>query len=119
MKLFFAFIFLLCSLGASAEDVVRIEISKNFDSYTNADLRRRVWTLEQAVYQLQRRVFELEMGKVEAPKNLWTCRLQSFGKTIIESNVQKSVALALVLKKCSDATSSVHCSESDVNCSND
>lgn len=104
---------------ARAEDVIRIEIGSNYDRYSNEELRRRVWQLERAVAQLQSRVFQLEVSGPKVETKTWTCILQSFGTTHTASASTRTAALAMVLKKCSDATNAIHCRESDAKCSND
>lgn len=118
-------IFILASLGilfcgpTFAEDVFRIEVGRDYNHYSNDELRRRVWELERAVSQLQSRVFQLEVNESRPQKNPWTCTIQSFGKTHVSNADTKASALAKVLKKCSDATNAVHCHESDVKCDNE
>jgi hypothetical protein len=127
----FAFAFLF-AVPAQTEDAFRIEVGKNYSSYSNEELRRRVWQLERAVSQLQDQVFQLALHNgsnnsgsgsisVSVPSNaaMWTCQIQSFGKTHISSGRTRSSALAQVLKKCSDATNAIHCSESEVKCSDE
>src|SRR5687767_2636984 len=103
-----AFVF---SLSALADDVIRIEVGRDYKGYSNSELRRRMWDLERAVMQLQTRVFQLEVKPVNvvAPIRPWTCTLQSFGTTHVASESSRMAALAMVLKKCSDATNAVHC----------
>lgn len=104
---------------AHAEDVIRIEFGSSYDRYTNDELRRRVWQLERAVAQLQSRVFQLEVQGPKVEMKTWTCILQSFGVTHTASASTRTAALAMVLKKCSDATNAIHCRESEAKCSND
>ncbi|MFN8792535.1 MAG: hypothetical protein ACK5Y2_13860 [Bdellovibrionales bacterium] len=120
MNYIFALVSLVLALQTQAADPIRIEIGKSYDGYTNDELRRRVWQLEKAVSQLQDNVLQLAMNKGSAaPTKLWTCQIQSFGKTHLASGETKASALAQTLKKCSDATSAIHCEESDVSCGND
>lgn len=119
---------LALSTSAFAEEPIRIEVGRSYEKYSNEELRRRVWQLERAVEQLQRQVFELAVRPGSPPSNtvmppvtgaMWTCQMQSFGKTHVSSGVTKASALAQVLKKCSDATNAIHCKESDVKCDNE
>lgn len=109
------------SINTHAEDIIRIEVGKNYDKYTNEELRRRVWNLEKAVAQLQDQVFQLAIrnGGSGRVNNNWTCQIQSFGKTHVASGNTKASALAQVLKKCSDATNAIHCKDEDVKCDNE
>jgi hypothetical protein len=111
------------SFFSNAIEPIHIEIGANYESYSNEELRRRVWQLEKAVAQLQDQVFQLAMRNgttTPTPtNNNWTCQMQSFGKTHVASGNTRSSALAQVLKKCSDATNAVHCHESDVKCDNE
>jgi hypothetical protein len=109
------------SFQAQAIEPIRIEIGGSYDGYSNEELRRRVWQLERAVNQLQDQVFQMatrDGGRRERTKD-WSCRLQSFGKTHVSSGNTKASALAQVLKKCSDASNAVHCSESEAKCDNE
>ncbi len=107
---------------ARAVEPIKIQIGSDYSTYSNDELRRRVWQLERAVDQLQQQVFQLALrgdsgGAVGGP--IWTCHMESFGKTLVASGATRSAALAIVLQKCSDATNAVHCHESDVKCGND
>ncbi len=113
---------------AQRDDVIRIEVprgERDFESYSNRELRRRVNQLERAVRQLQERVFELEYGKntptptATPEKALWTCRIDSMGKIHTATAKTKAKAMADLISKCSSATSSVHCDESDAKCGNE
>ena len=122
MKFYFAAIAMMFSFGSHAIEPIRIEVSKNYESLSNEELRRRLHQMEKAVAQLQEQVFQLAMrdpsGSNDNTRGNWTCSMQSFGKTHMASG-GKAAATALVLKKCSDATNAVHCHESDVNCDRD
>ena len=101
-----------------ADDVFRIQFGKTYDGYSNEELRRRVWELERAVSQLQSKVFQLEVSHDRPVFSEWTCHIQSFGATHVATGGTRSSALAMVLKKCGDATNPIHCHESDVRCDN-
>lgn len=116
------------SAYAQRDDVIRIEVprgEREYESYSNRELRRRVDRLERAVRQLQERVFELEYAKnTPAPtatpeKSMWTCRIDSMGKIHVASAKTKAKAIADLISKCSSATSSIHCDESDAKCGNE
>lgn len=117
--------FIFSCLSTFAAEPIRIEVGSDYKKYSNEDLRRRVWQLERAVAQLQDQVFQLAMknnggtASTATPNNLWTCQIQSFGKTHVASGNTKASALAQVLKKCSDASNAIHCSESSVKCDNE
>jgi hypothetical protein len=107
------------SLRASAEDIFRIKIGKDYNRYSNEELRERVWQLERAVEQLLMRIYHLEGKPSQAPAKEWTCRIQSFGKTHRASGSSRGSATAKVLEQCSDASHAVHCKDSDVKCDSD
>jgi hypothetical protein len=122
-KRFFVIILLMASSTFLHAKDFRIEAGKDYHDYSNEELRRRVWTLERAVSQLQDQVFQLALrnggsalGDSNANSTTWTCRIESFGKTFVSSGKTKSIALALVLKKCADASNAIHCHEEDVKC---
>lgn len=110
--------------SAQAITPIRIEVGKDYEGYSNEELRRRVWQLERAVSQLQDQVFELAIRdngtRISIPTTaMWTCTIQSFGKTHVSTGMTKAAAQADALKKCSDATNAVHCHDSDVKCGNE
>ncbi|MDZ4084241.1 MAG: hypothetical protein U1E10_14965, partial [Bdellovibrionales bacterium] len=80
---------LLPSSQVSAEEVFRIEVGRDYNSYSQRDLQRRVWELERAVAQLQSRVFELELSRVTKPVptatpatvDTWICKVTAMGVT--------------------------------------
>jgi hypothetical protein len=119
--LFFCLSLILGASSATAIEPIRIEIGKSYQGYSNEELRRRVWQLERAVSQLQDQVFQIALrnGSGSGGGGPWTCQIQSFGKTHVSSGSTRAAALAQVLKKCSDATNAVHCSESNANCDNE
>ncbi|MCB0378095.1 MAG: hypothetical protein KDD33_06350 [Bdellovibrionales bacterium] len=121
MKAFLITLALILAIPSAtfARDIFKIQVGRDYDRYSNKELRRRVWELERAVAQLQDQVFQLAMDKGHSSTADWTCHIQSFSKTHVASGRTKASAIAQVLKKCSDATSSVHCAERDVVCSNE
>lgn len=122
MRFYCAFLLLLCSFSSHAIEPIRIDVNKNYEGYSNEELRRRIYQLERAVAQLQDQVFQLairESGSGSTGGGNWSCHMESFGKTDIASGITRASALAQVLKKCSDATNAVHCHESDVHCDNE
>ena len=120
-NLLLAFALLVSSFMSFAADeqVYRIDTGGDYRYYSNDDLRRRVWELERAVMQLQSEVFRLSIQNQSSgfrPGGLWTCQVQAFGKTHVASNSSRNTAVALVLKKCGDASNPIHCRESNVRC---
>ena len=81
--------------------LVRIEIGDEAPEYGMRRLKR----LEQAVAQLQRRVFQLEMeGRYE--QNSWTCTATSvFGRVYFATAEKRGVAEANARKQCVDRES--------------
>ncbi|MGE4233034.1 MAG: hypothetical protein AB7F43_06870 [Bacteriovoracia bacterium] len=119
MRLVIALFVLVPSIQALAIEPIRIQVGKDHKTYSNEDLRQRVWQLERAVAQLQEQVFQLAISNSAPRPRSWTCQMSSFGRTHVASGDTKASALAQVLKKCSDATNAVHCRESDVKCDNE
>ncbi len=111
----------LFAFNVHAVEPIRIDIGKNYEKYSNEELRKRVFQLERAVAQLQDQVFQLAIrgNGAAAGSGNWNCHMESFGKTHIAAGNTKASALAQVLKKCGDATNAVHCNESDVKCDNE
>lgn len=87
---------------AQAETVFRIDVGSNYESYSNQDLRRRVWELERAVQQLQMKVFELELGKPSLPPAVetWVCKISAMGDTFTGTGGSKAVAIHNVTEAC-------------------
>ncbi len=105
----------LFSTHAMAEEVFRIKLEKNYQDYSNDDLKRRVWELERAVWQLQQKVFELETKSSEkAPTaDAWICSISAFGQTYTGTGGSIAVAKFNAIKDCKKGNngSSFHCSE--------
>lgn len=120
MKALLTVAVLLLPFQLHALEPIRVEFGQSYDGYTNEELRRRVWTLERAVAQLQQQVFQLAINSATAApaQAMWTCEMQSFGKTHTATAPTRMSALSKVLKKCGDATNPIHCNESDVKCGN-
>ena len=93
---------LLFKSMASAEEVVRIEVGKNYEKYSDSDLRRRLWELERAVYQLQTRIFELESPKNRQGNDSWVCTISTIGNKFIGTGATKAVAIAKAMESCKD-----------------
>ena len=87
---------------ASAEEVIRIEVGKNYEKYSDSDLRRRVWELERAVYQLQTRIFELESPKNRQGNDSWVCTISAMGNKFVGTGATKAVAIAKATESCKD-----------------
>jgi len=110
------------SLFAS-QDIFRIEIGKRDSSSDTQDLRQRVWMLEQAVRQLQDKVFQLEYSNANRPSPVaskqYTCTLQNnMAGTFTSTKGSMGEAKADVIKQCTDKNSSnFFCKKKDVECS--
>lgn len=94
----------LLSVSAKASDTVfRIDIGKDFTSYSNADLQRRVWELERAVGQLQMKVFQLETAKPEAKPEAvktWSCIVSAMGEEYNGAGDTKASATNAAMDNC-------------------
>lgn len=106
MKLFLTLALLLTtSTTTYAEPVFRIEVGKDYKSYSNSDLQRRVWELERAVWQLQQRVFQLESEKEKNESaHIWSCTVSAMGESFIESGATEAEAKKNVMKACKTGT---------------
>lgn len=96
-------------------EVFKIEIGKDYTSYSDRDLRRRVWELERAVFQLQQKVFQLESGGNTRPEPVanWICKTSAMGETFSAVGGSKAVAENAVMEKCKSSPNSAngfHCS---------
>ena len=84
----------------ATDNVFRIEIGKDFKSYSNEDLQRRVWELERAVGQLQVKIFQLETtAKPEAPKT-WGCIVNAMGEEYNGAGDTKASASEAAMSNC-------------------
>lgn len=115
MKILMALVLLMSSGSAHAEQIFRIEIGKDYKSYSQSDLQRRVWELERAVWQLQQRVFDLETKKTERPSDDWVCKVTAMGNSYIGTGASKAVAKANAFESCKAARGgdAFFCKESD------
>lgn len=108
------------SSQARPREVFKIEIGGDYEKYSNRELKQRVWKLERAVFQLQEQVFQLAMEKQRPGQGydtgMWTCHIQSFGKTFTSTKSSKGAAKADVLRDCSNNSNSIHCKSDDVSC---
>lgn len=91
-------IFLLIS-NVCAEKVIKIQIGNDYKSYSNEELRQRVWRLEQAVWQLQNRIFELETTKKVSSAS-WICKITAMGEVYTGVGGSRAVAEAFVYEEC-------------------
>jgi hypothetical protein len=98
MKRFVCLLGLVVAGAAFAGDVFRIEVGKDYNRYSDSDLRRRVWELERAVEQLQARVFNLEAKPVEVAS--WICSIRAMGDNFTGTGATKAVATAKVMEAC-------------------
>ncbi len=107
----------LITTPAFCADIVVIRPEDSYSNYSNENLRRRVWELEKAVAQLQRKVFELELGsQSQPPPTKFTCYIQAFGKTFTSTKDTRSEALANVMSKCSQENNAMFCTEEKAKC---
>jgi hypothetical protein len=83
-----------------AIDIIRIEVGKDYNGYSNQDLKRRVWELERAVFQLQQKVFMLEVGNKPTETATWICKVKAMGNTFSATGISKAMAENAVLEKC-------------------
>ena len=85
------------------------------------DLQVRVRELEGRVSNMEYRLSKLETGSPRSvTDNPWTCTLVVFGRTYVGTGKSKGVALAMAVKKCSDAGgTNIWCKASATVCSND
>ncbi len=112
IKVITAFTFLiLFTMSTQADDVVRIEVGKDYKNYSNSDLRRRVWRLENAVEQLQRRIYDLESekDKPEKPKPVedpdkWFCKISAMGREFVGTGLTKAKAKLKTIENCKSET---------------
>jgi hypothetical protein len=122
---------LAASPVASAEEIFRIETNRSSSrSSSDRELRSRIADLERAVDQLQRKVFELQMGKdYDRPSFTWpgnsyrpvkdiTCYLKTpFDGTFMATQSTETAARARTLDKCtSKLNNSVFCKEDNIKC---
>ncbi|MFA6237973.1 MAG: hypothetical protein WC635_11635 [Bacteriovorax sp.] len=108
---------ILCQTSFSGE-VFKIEIGKDYTSYSDSDLKRRVWELERAVFQLQQKVFEMQTGNSGSAAATWLCKMEGLGEKFSAVGGSRAVAADAVLEKCKASPKSAngfHCGE--VQCS--
>lgn len=113
--------------------LIIIEPGKSDGIVSNAELLRRINRLEQAVQQLQDKVFELSRnqrsgGRIAFPPvpplqpiqpapSAYTCFIETtFRGTFMETAPTETAAKASVLKKCHDGDGGLDCTERKVKC---
>jgi len=89
-------------LGTTAfsEEIIRIEVGKDYRRYSQSDLQHRVWELERAVWQLQQRVFQLEAAPTHAPAEAWICTISAVGNNYTGTGNSKVAAMEAAIKNC-------------------
>jgi len=105
-KIILAIAVVLLSQSSIPGDIFKIEVKKDFNNYSDADLKKRVWELERAVLQLQQKVFEMEMGHTESTAATWICKTNAMGESFSAYGGPRAVAENLVMEKCKAASSS-------------
>lgn len=104
MKFLFVFASLLFAFSPAAEardDIFRIEIGKSSGG-SDRDLRERVWMLERAVDQLQRKVFQLE-NEGGSRGGHTTCYIKTtFHGTFSATEPTETAAKAKAMERCSE-----------------
>lgn len=106
-----------------ARDVIRIEIgaeSEDNSPQSNANLRRRVHRLEQALRQLQDQLFRLEDAHAHsavAPQKEHTCYIKtSFRGTVYGKGGSEAEARAKAMQSCDSVQGGFSCEDSNVKC---
>lgn len=118
------FCYFLNIKSASAEDIFKIQYGERHSSYTNDELKRRVWDLERAVGQLQKKVFNLENSNSKTDQNntsvdTWLCTLTRFTKSYSATGASKAIAKFKVIEVCTKSSiSNSGCEEENVKCEN-
>ena len=102
---------------AGFEAVFVIKPKESSTNYSNEDLKMRIWELEKAVFQLQQKVFALELnGANQAPKVKYTCYMSVFGKTFTATDESEMKAKANTISDCSKSYNAMHCGEENIKC---
>jgi len=84
--------------NANADEVFRIEVSKDYSGYSKDDLKRRVWELERAVWQIQQKVFQMESEASKTPT--WICKITAMGELYSGVGVNRALAEKEALDLC-------------------
>lgn len=92
-------VLILMSSVVYGDEVIRIEVGRNYQNYSQDDLRRRVWELERAVSQLQQKVFNLE-SKPGSGGDSWICKTTALGEEFSATGGSRAVAKHAVMEKC-------------------
>lgn len=99
-----------------AGEVFRIEIGKDYQKYSNRELRERIWRLEKAVSQLQEKVFKLE-SQGHTGADSWICTINSLAGNFSATGGSKAVAKAKVQEKCNKKEpGSIFCRDDKTKC---
>lgn len=116
MKSLILCVLMLHSLPLYSGEVFRIEIGKDYEKYSNRELKERIWRLERAVSQLQEKVFKLETSGTNNPDS-WLCTINSLAGNFTATGGSKVVTKARVAEKCNKKEpGSIFCKDSHIKC---
>lgn len=104
---------LLSSITFAGSEMIKP--GKDYESYSNKELRKRVWKLEKVVAKMQRKLERLEddiedvedeqrrstRRKPKKPLATWICKLSAHGENFSATGASKAVAESNVIEKCS------------------
>lgn len=119
LSIFCSVLFFSFSGGAAEPAAVKIEPGANPEKYTNEELRRRVFQLEQAVLQLQTQAATAPAVVAPPPDpkaKTWTCVLKVADQTLEGAGPSRYESVKAVLKKCREVTSPIRCHDTAAKC---
>jgi hypothetical protein len=114
MKALIAAFLLMTTLHSAHAQVFKIQYGKDYNNYSDSDLKRRVWELERAVWQLQQKVFDMENSKTPVQAATWICKTEAMGEKFSATGTSKAVAENDVMEKCKASPKSgngFHCKD--------
>jgi hypothetical protein len=101
LKKIIVILLVLSSFNLFSGEVFKIEIGKDYNRYSDQDLKRRVWELERAVWQLQQKVFELQSTRSQPELSVtWICKTSAMGESFSSTGASKAIAENSVIEKC-------------------
>ena len=104
-------LFTFFSLSISADPLIVIRPGVDPNNYNTTQMKQRIWTLERAVAQLQKRieVMEKERSNQRNASSNWICTYEAMGDVHTGLGGSKSVAKHNASTACQKSPNNFHC----------
>lgn len=111
MKKFFLIFSTFFALCTTADPLITIRPGIDPNNYNTNQMKQRIWRLERAVTQLQKRITQLEQDKSnqQASQASWLCTFKAMTDIYTGIGASKSVAKHNASVACQNGGNSFHC----------